>query len=214
MQIVGELWKIPNQIRTDLESIESLDPAPFTHVVVNFEKVLSWLVLDSDALGIINNMPPGLESSLGMISAYLNVSCPEASLSEDSLDELMESVSQLMDDVKAANLDGNFTDFFLHRLDELHYALNHYNTLGPDEVLRKVDELFGSMLRQYPSIQRSPKKQDIAKKVFKIGTAILLAIQIVNGGFELAVNYQQFIAISHHENSDSQTTPPASTNDT
>ncbi|QQG50990.1 MAG: hypothetical protein HZB75_00565 [Candidatus Saccharibacteria bacterium] len=193
MQIIGELWRVPGQIRMDLGKIESLNPTPFNRVVTDLEKVLSGLILDSDAVSVANSIPHSLESSLEMISAYLDIHCPEALPSKDNLKDLLGSVSQLMEDIKSADLDNKFTDFFLHRLDELHYALNHYDTLGPHEVLRKVDEIFGSLLRQYPSIRQSSKKQDIAKSIFNIGTAILLAIQLVNGSFELAENYQHLL---------------------
>lgn len=194
-EIMSRLWKIPNDTRRSLNKVDGLDTAVYDPTIKQFETMLSSLILNSDASSIKNHTPSTLENALEMIGAYLNLNNAEIMPSETKLNELLKDIAKLSSEIKDAGLDSEFTDYFLHRLDELQYALNHYNTLGPDEVLRRVDEMFGSLIRQYPEISKSPKKQSVASKLWTITKAVAVVMDIANGSFTMIENYNNLTTL-------------------
>lgn len=193
--IISRLWKIPQDIRNGLASIDSLDPTAFNPTIKEFEGLLLELSLGNDALSLKNRASSGLENQLEMISAFLILHHPEALPSDDKIEELLHSLSEIASEIKEADLGKEFTDYFLHRLDELHYALNHYDTLGPDEVIRRVNEVFGGLILQSPEIKKSKKTMVVAKKLWSFVQTVALVINLTNGSFDALENYQQVMAL-------------------
>jgi len=191
MSVVSDAWKYPVRIREDLEKI-GLDVEPFNHIIADLERFLNMLSLDSTSSAVRNNIPGGLSASLGIISVYLNRDIPEPLLDRGKIDELMESLDKLESEIRSAGFTDNFVDNLLHRLDALKYALNHYETLGPDEVIARVDEIFGGVIRQYNQANTKSKK-NVISRVMRVAGAVVLALNLFNGGFELSDNLTRFI---------------------
>lgn len=192
MVVLSDAWKLPVQIRESI-SATGLPLDSFEHVIKDLEKVLTTMTLDSSAQAVSNNTPRTLIASLGMISTILNKDLPEAMLTKEKVDELLDLVTKLQEDTRAAELDKDFTDFILHRADSIAYALNHYETLGPNEVMTRVDQMFGGVMRQYGKFANGKKKIGLLHRLLQIGGVIVLALNFVNGGFELSDNLAKFI---------------------
>lgn len=195
MIVLSDAWKLPVQMRESI-SMTGLSLDPFEHVIKDLEKVLTTMTLDSSAQVVSNNMPRTLIPSLGMISTVLNKDLPEAMLTEEKIDELLGSIAQLQEDIRTAELDKDFTDFVLHRADSIAYALNHYETLGPNEVMLRVDQMFGGAMRQYGKLANGKEKTGLLHRLMQIGGAIVLALSVANGSIELSENLSKFIESS------------------
>lgn len=192
MIVLSDAWKLPVQIRESITAT-GLPLDSFEHVIKDLEKVLTTMTLDSSAQAVSNSMPRALVSSLGMISTVLNKDLPETMLTEEKLDELLDLIARLQEDVRSAELDTDFTDFVLHRADSIAYALNHYETLGPNEVMTRVDQMFGGVMRQYGKFANGKKKTGLLHRLLQIGGTIVLALNLANGGLELSDNLAKFI---------------------
>jgi hypothetical protein len=190
MIVLSDAWKLPVQIRESIERI-GLDSEAFEHVATDLEKTLTAMALDSQAQAIV--IPPNLPASLGMISSILDKDLPEAMLTREKIDELLKSITDLEEEVRAADFDKEFADYILHQADSIKYALSHYETLGPNEVMVRVDQMFGGVLRQYSQLRATKKKSSFVSKLVQIGTSIVLAINAANGVFELSDNLSKFI---------------------
>lgn len=192
MVVLSDAWKLPVQIRESI-SIANLELEPFEHVIKDLEKVLTSMALDTSAQGVSNGMPKGLVASLAMISSVLNKDVPEAVLTEEKIEELVKALNDLIRDVKKAGLDREFTDFILHKANSIIYALVHYETLGPNEVIDRVDLMFGGAFRRYGKLTESKEKKGLLNRLLQYGAAIVLALNIANGSFELSDNLTAFI---------------------
>lgn len=204
VDVIGQLWRIPGDIRSSLDKVEGLETSVYDPTISQFETMLLSLELKSDAMSIKSQTPASLENTLEMISAYLNLHDPETLPSETGLNKLLKDIQTLSSEIKSTDLDKDFIDYFLHRLDELSYALNHYDTLGPTEVIRRVDEMFGSLVRELPEISKSPKKKGIAGKLWAIAQAAALIVNLTNGSFKAIENYNQLTGIEQSTTKDKQ----------
>lgn len=192
MIVLSDAWKLPVQIRESIIAT-GLTLDPFKHVIDDLQRVLTTMTLNSPAQAVSNNMPQTLISSLGMISTVLNKDLPETMLTEEKIDELLDLITKLQEDVRSAELDTDFTDFILHRADSIAYALNHYETLGPNEVMTRVDQMFGGVIRQYGKFANGKKKTGLLHRLLQIGGTIVLALNLANGSIELSDNLAKFI---------------------
>lgn len=192
MIVLSDLWKLPVQIREGITKI-GLDPSFFEHVMADLEKVLTMMMLDSQTSTVRINIPQTLASSLGMISNTLNKDLPEPMLSAQKIEELLGTLSGLSADIRSADLDNEFKDFILHKIDSISYALGHYETLGPNEVVERVDQLFGSFLRKMDTLTNTKKKSGFMGTLLNVGLSIILAINATNSVFELSENLSNFI---------------------
>lgn len=192
MASLSDAWKLPVQIRESISTI-GLDPSVFEHVMQDLEKVLTAMMLESNSNTVVSNIPGGLANSLEMISSVLDKDLPEAMLTNDNIEELLQDIANLESEIRSAELDKDFTDYILHRSESIKYALSHYETLGPNEVVLRVDQMFGGVLRQYQSLTNTKKKSGLISKLLKVGAAIIFAINAANGSFELSDNIHKFI---------------------
>ena len=192
MITLSDAWKLPVQIRQNIGQI-GLDPQAFEYVIERLERVLMTMTLESSAHSVKNSIPAELSPGLIMISSMLNKDLPEALLTREKIDDLLEQLSNFDEEIRAAELDKDFTDYILHRADSIRYALNHYETLGPNEVITRVDQMFGGVLRQYQHLTNTKKKSGLISKLLKIGASIIFAINAFNGSFELSDNISKFI---------------------
>lgn len=195
VDVIGQLWRIPGDIRSSLDKVEGLETSVYDPTISQFETMLLSLELKSDAMSIKNQTPASLENTLEMISAYLNIHSPETLPGEDGLNKLLKDIQSLTSEIKSSGLDKDFIEYFLHRLDELSYSLNHYETLGPNEVIRRVNEIFGGLIMQAPKIRKSKKAFEIAKKIWSVANVAALLFNLFNGGFDALDNYQHFVAL-------------------
>jgi hypothetical protein len=192
MTALSDAWKLPVQIRKSIEK-NDLESEAFEHVISDLEYILSLMNLNADAVSIKNNIPASLIPSLGMISSVLNKDLPEVLITKESIDQILENIKDVEDEIRKAELDREFTDFILHKSDSIKYALNHYETLGPDEVISRVDQMFGGVLRNYQKLTSNKKKAAYTSKLLGIGAAVIYAIGAVNGAVEISENLSKFI---------------------
>jgi len=193
MQTVITIWGLPDQIRTELSQIDGLDAKPYISVVGEAEVAMAYLGLEDQGALFVKRITPDLKRSLQMISALLRKDVPRHSLSKDNQVEILASIAALEKEIRQAEFDRDFTDFALTSLHKLSYAISMYDVVGSKEVILRVDELFGGLLRQTPSIQQSDSKKSIAKRLYFAGTAVLLALNIGNQSVKLEQSIQRLL---------------------
>lgn len=198
MMVIADAWTYPVRIREDLEKT-GLDPSPFNHIFEDLERFLSMLALNSISSSVKNNIPTGLLASLGVLSAFLNKDSPEPLLERKNIDELIRNLNTLRKEIKSAGFKESFTDYLLHNISGLEYALNHYETLGADRVIARVDAIFGAVFRQYGEAN-SKSKKNVLGHIMKTAYGVVLMMNLANGGFELSENLNLFIESSTIKN--------------
>jgi hypothetical protein len=197
MTVLSDAWKLPVQIRQSINKA-GLALDAFQPVIRDLEKVLTSMMLDNQSNHIKNNIPPTLGDSLGMVSVILDKDAPEALLSHKKAEEILESISLLRKDIRSADLDSEFTDFILHKIASIEYAISHYETLGTEEVILRVDQMFGGILRQYQSLSTTPVKSKFVSRTIEVGAVIIYAIGALNSVVELPDNVMKLIDASIH----------------
>lgn len=190
MTVLSDAWRLPGQIRIDLKK-SGLDPDDFADATSALENFLSQLNIDSQAQSVKNSIPPNLLSSLRMIGGILNKDLPEAVLSD--ADKILESIDLLEKDIRKAKFETDFSDYLLHRLASIRYAVSHYDTLGQDELMSRVDQMFGGVFRRYDKLVETKKKKDLTHRLLRIGAMIVYAISAFNGAVELPTNMNKFL---------------------
>lgn len=191
MLVISEAWQYPVRIRENLERV-GLDADPFKHIFDDLEKFLSLLVLGSVSSSVRSNIPPNLSASLGVISAILNRDSAEPLLQPEKIQEFIDSLEKIEREIKSADFEPEFVDYLTHRIDELKYALNHYETLGADLVIDRVDKIFGGVFRQFNKAD-TKAKTNVLSRLMGVAAAVVLALNLINGGFELSDNLTTFI---------------------
>lgn len=192
MIVMSDAWKLPGQIRIDLQK-SGLDEDDYNDAIVSLENFLRQMNFDSQSQAVKNNMPTSLIPSLRMISGILNKTKPEVSLTELQISDILESIDTLSDDIRNSKLEDEFTDYLLHRLDSIRYAILHYDVLGQDELMRRVDEMFGGVFLQYGKLANGKKKKDFIHRLMGIGAVIIYAIGAFNDGIQLPESINKFI---------------------
>jgi hypothetical protein len=192
MIVISDLWKLPVQIRQSIDKV-GLESDAFEHVMVDLENVLTVLTLDYEFYLVNRSITDGLKGSLGMIGSILNKDLPEVMLAETTLDELLKAIDELEDGVRKSGADKEFIEFVLHKIDSIRYSLNHYETLGPDEVMSRVDQMFGGVLRQHQKLTSTNGKKVLIRNLLQIGSSIIFVLNALNGSYELAENLNKFV---------------------
>jgi hypothetical protein len=193
--LLSDLLKIPAQIRSELQKVQGLDNSPFLEVVSEVEQLFATLNLDSNSDGFAGKITDETVRSLQLIGAVLRKDVHQLSLATNQREQLLEQVQTLIKEVKAAELENDFSLFLLNRLYALEYALRHYKYLGTEQIVSSVDELFGGLIRQAPSISQSQQKRSIMKRALEVGAAVLVSLQIANQSFELRSHFSEAIQV-------------------
>ena len=182
---VANLWALPAQMKRELSQISGLDPKPYLKVVLALEKAMADLSLNSDTYSFVTAINQNMILNLEMISNLLrkDVQYPQLPL-ERRLD-LANELNKIINDVKNSTLDDDFKIFAIDRLQAVIIALQQYDILGSAEVIAKVDNMYGGVVRQIPSIVQSAPKAAMAKRILKAMAVILTALNIGNGVLDM-----------------------------
>lgn len=206
-KMIGEVWQLPEQLRTELETIQGLDTSAFIQVLEQFEIAMTYLALDNAPNGFLSGIT-GLEASFMMMSAMISRDKPEKVLSDNDRQKLVSQLETILKDVKDSSLEEEFKNFVHQRVSSIIYALQRYEVLGSTKIIEEVEKMFGSLVRSLPEISNSQKKVSLAKKLYAAGAAVLLALNLVNGGLQLDA---QLLHLISSESPIQQPNPKAAT---
>lgn len=191
MSSMARIWKLPIEMRRSLESVgyESKD---FDYTINDFVKVLNSMALDSQTQSVRNNLPANLEQSLQVISSILNKELPSPVLEDSSIANLNQQLDELQKEISESNFEDEFKDFLQHHIDALRYSINHYDLVGSDELIARVDEMFGASFRRTLG-EQSKSKKILVHRLLDIGAAIIIAMNQANTVIEFSDNFKNFI---------------------
>lgn len=139
---LGEVASLLRDVRDAAKEtgLDHFDPIP-QHLTTLSQSIFP---LDQPFRGQSANVAPDASAmqALKMLSAFLENTASEGKIPEDDeLDELRESVRQLVEEVSYAELPPEIRRALLHRLVEMQGALEHLNIGGPDAVRRAAESL-------------------------------------------------------------------------
>lgn len=195
MNILSDLWKLPVQIEQSLK-IAELPVELYETTIKDLVMVLSSMQLDSSSRSVLNGIPKNITVQLGMISGILQKLLPESITSEEKTKEMIETLDRIIEEVNSSGFEKSFKDYVIHRVESIRYALIHYDTLGPEETISRVESMFGGVFLQYSKLTSTQKKKLLIQKLLGAGAAIVYGLQITNGGFELSQHIVNFLATS------------------
>lgn len=194
VKTLQNILSLPSQIRGELSRISDLNTHPFLQVINQLENALTYLTLN-DRPGIFtNHISPELSGSLSMISSVLEKDAPSSELSDAQKEDIINQVNDLHKEIATANFDEEFKLFVTDKLEAISYAVKNYDLVGTATLINRVDQLFGGLLRQAPSVSQDSKKVSLSKKLFALGAGILMVLQITNQGLQLEQSFNAALA--------------------
>lgn len=191
LRAMTRLLELPSDIRTAVEALDE-DEEEKEHLVEHLDKVEAFLTSVANRNA---NLGQALQStfaaggdipnsaavqSLSTCSRRLHRYSPEPVIPREEIDELIQSVTALMNDIRASSLDGAAKGLLLHHLYRLLQALDLIRITGAAPVEESLDALIGAVSRN-PEAMQDARRQGFAERLAAIANTVKTVFDIARG---------------------------------
>jgi hypothetical protein len=122
--------------------------------------------------------------SLSHCSRRLHRFSPEPTIPREEIDELIQSVTTLMSDIRASNLDNAAKSLLLHHLHRLLQTLDLIRITGTAPVEESLDA-FLVALQRHPEATEDVRRHGFGERLESIAKVIRTAVGLVRGAHQL-----------------------------
>ncbi|WP_030180379.1 hypothetical protein [Streptomyces sp. NRRL S-813] len=184
------LLELPAEIRAAVEALDE-DGEEKEHLVEHLDKVEAFLTAVTNrshtlgqayqAITVGGDVPNSAAvQSLGTCSRRLHRLSPEPVIPREEIDRLIQSVTALMDEIRASSLESAAKLLLLHHLHRLLQALDLVRITGAAPVEESFDAFLGAVTRNREAMQ-DVGKRGLSERLTACLGAVKTAIDIARG---------------------------------
>jgi hypothetical protein len=190
LRAMSRLSELPADIRSAVAALDE-DEEEKEHLLEHLDKVETFLTYVANrnttlqsafqVFAVGGDVPNSAAvQSLGTCSRRLHRYSPEPVIAPEEIDALIQSVTTLMDDIRASSLEQAAKLLLLHHLHRLLQALDLIRITGAAPVEESLDAFFGAVSRN-PEAMQDAGRHGFAERLAGIANAIRTAFDIARG---------------------------------
>ncbi|MER8028560.1 hypothetical protein ABTZ78_06250 [Streptomyces bauhiniae] len=204
---MAHLLELPSQIRAAVDMLDE-DAEEKEHLLENLDKVQSFLsqvanrntTLDAAFQLLVGggDIPNSAAvQSLAHCSRRLHRLSPEPDISYEEVDELIQSVTGLMADIRESSLDGAAKGLLLHHLHRLLQALDLIRITGSAPVEESLDA-FLMAAQRHPEVMDEVRGRGFGERLASIANVIRSVFGITQGVHQLGTEVHAVLQQGAH----------------
>jgi hypothetical protein len=131
-------------------------------------------------------------SYLRMASKLLGVLSNGASLTDEKIDEIRESISDLLSDVRGSDIAPEAKGFLVRSLQRILLALDEYHISGSMPILTAVESTFGHVVIN-PEFRQAVTESSLSDKIWNTLSVVASAVTVMSGVPQIAADISNVI---------------------
>ncbi len=124
-------------------------------------------------------------SYLRMSSKLLGVLSNGSSLSDEKIDEVRESISELLSDVRGSDIAPQAREFLIRSLQRILLALDEYHISGSLPIINAVESTFGHVVIN-PEFRQAVTESSLSDKIWNTLSVVASAVTVISGVPQIA----------------------------
>ncbi|MGW4552469.1 hypothetical protein ACWEOV_02310 [Streptomyces sp. NPDC004365] len=207
LQAMTRLLELPLDIRAAVEALDE-DEDEKEHLLEHLDKVETFLThvvnRNTALVGAFKLITVGGDvpnsaavQSLRNCSRRLHRYSPEPVIPREEIDELIQSVTTLMADIRTSGLEGSAKSLLLHHLHRLLQALDLIRITGTAPVEESLDAFFGAVHRD-PEAMEAARRHGFGERIATIASVIRSAFDIARGVHQIGTEAHAVIEQGTH----------------
>ncbi|MFI0964169.1 hypothetical protein ACH4S8_22560 [Streptomyces sp. NPDC021080] len=204
---MARLMELPASIRTAVDALDE-DEEEKEHLLEHLDKVETFLshvasrsfILQQafQVLAAGGDVPNSAAvQSLGTCSRHLHRYNPEPVIPREEVDALIQSVTSLMDDIRASSIENAAKLLLLHHLHRLLQTLDLIRITGAAPVEESLDAFLGALARN-PEARQEAGRHGFGERLAAIANAIGRVFDLARGVRQLGTETHAVIEQGAH----------------
>jgi hypothetical protein len=179
LSAVADLLKLPEQIRESIRKSPDVSDT-FLALLPDVDRYLESLLggLSNQGLGIAQ---AGVFANLEVVSEQLSKFSPEIVPEHEVLVSLHSSISDLIDEITATQIDNDLSFFLIEELLNLRFAIERFDLLGEKPLRDAFAKVLGDAQIQRETVEADDSQNANALKT-KFGAIIRRVYEVLSFG--------------------------------
>jgi len=181
---LGQVLSLPVQVKQEIERQQDIDYDIYLKWMPSVQEAFNTLNLSGNIASFHNPISEVTLHGLEFCADLLSRQAPEKELPRDQLSQLDQKVTELIDEILAAEIDPYLKRYMLDKLNLVLQAIQEYKISGIVPLVKAFEATVGSVVVDR-DIYEKTKKTKTGSKFWSVMAHVAIVVNIVVGAIQI-----------------------------